>query len=182
MSAVFFLLLLSAVNTAIVALIGISFLMSRDGELPPRFQKLNEFGVPNLGLLVATIIPAILVLAVKDVSGLADLYAVGVVGAIATNLGACSTDRKLGLVASGKRTLMFCDLSHHAWPSSFHFLPGERSPRPGSSPAPCSSSACSCAVWPANMRNGPKRRKVGGGCAMTGSASRPPSPITTFTL
>jgi amino acid transporter/nucleotide-binding universal stress UspA family protein len=105
-SLVFGFLLLSAVNTAIVALIGISFLMSRDGELPPRFQKLNEFGVPHLGLLVATIIPAILVLTVRDVSGLADLYAVGVVGAIATNLGACSTDRKLGLVA-WERTLMF---------------------------------------------------------------------------
>jgi amino acid transporter/nucleotide-binding universal stress UspA family protein len=105
-SLVFGLLLLSAVNTAIVALIGISFLMSRDGELPPRFQKLNEFGVPHLGLLVATIIPIILVLVVSDVSGLADLYAVGVVGAIATNLGACSTDRKLGLVI-WERTLMF---------------------------------------------------------------------------
>jgi amino acid transporter len=105
-SGVFGLLLLSAVNTAIVALIGISFLMSRDGELPPRFQKLNEFGVPHLGLLVATIIPAILVLVVRDVSGLADLYAVGVVGAIATNLGACSTDRKLGL-GPWERSLMF---------------------------------------------------------------------------
>lgn len=105
-SVVFGFLLLSAVNTAIVALIGISFLMSRDGELPPRFQKLNEFGVPNLGLLVATAIPIILVLVVKDVSGLADLYAVGVVGAIATNLGACSTDRKLKLV-TWERALMF---------------------------------------------------------------------------
>ena len=105
-SVVFGFLLLSAVNTAIVALIGISFLMSRDGELPPQFQRLNEFGVPNLGLIVATVIPAILVLAVKDVSGLADLYAVGVVGAIATNLGACSTDRKLGL-ALWERNLMF---------------------------------------------------------------------------
>jgi nucleotide-binding universal stress UspA family protein len=80
--------------------------MSRDGELPPRFQKLNEFGVPNLGLLVATLIPMSLVLAIKDVSGLADLYAVGVVGAIATNLGACSTDRKLGL-ATWERGIMF---------------------------------------------------------------------------
>jgi amino acid transporter/nucleotide-binding universal stress UspA family protein len=105
-SAVFGLLLLSAVNTAIVALIGISFLMSRDGELPPQFQKLNEFGVPNLGLTVATIIPAILVVAVRDMSGLADLYAVGVVGAIATNLGACSTDKKLNL-AVWERVTMF---------------------------------------------------------------------------
>jgi amino acid transporter/nucleotide-binding universal stress UspA family protein len=105
-SFVFGLLLLSAVNTAIVDLIAISFLMSRDGELPPRFQKLNQFGVPNLGLIVATIIPAILVVAVKDMDGLADLYAVGVVGAIATNLGACSTDSKLRLV-TWERLLMF---------------------------------------------------------------------------
>lgn len=80
--------------------------MSRDAELPPQFQKLNEFGVPNLGLIVATVIPAILVWAVGDMSGLADLYAVGVVGAIATNLGACSTDKKLGLVR-WERILMF---------------------------------------------------------------------------
>jgi amino acid transporter/nucleotide-binding universal stress UspA family protein len=105
-SAVFGLLLLSAVNTAIVALIGISFLMSRDGELPPQFQKLNEFGVPNLGLIAAAVIPAILVVVVKDMSGLADLYAVGVVGAIATNLGACSTDKKLRL-ATWERVTMF---------------------------------------------------------------------------
>ncbi|MGP8198419.1 MAG: universal stress protein [Limisphaerales bacterium] len=103
---VFGFLLLSAVNTAIVDLIAISFLMSRDGELPPRFQKLNQFGVPSLGLMVATIIPIILVVVVQDMSGLADLYAVGVVGAIATNLGASSTDRKLGL-GTWERTLMF---------------------------------------------------------------------------
>jgi amino acid transporter/nucleotide-binding universal stress UspA family protein len=105
-SLVFGLLLLSAVNTAIVDLIAISFLMSRDGELPPRFQRLNQFGVPNMGLIVATAIPAVLVLAVNDMGGLADLYAVGVVGAIATNLGACSTDRKLGLV-TWERSIMF---------------------------------------------------------------------------
>jgi amino acid transporter len=73
-TGVFGFLLLSAVNTAIVDLIAISFLMSRDGELPPRFEKLNGFGVPNLGLIVATIIPAILVVAVKDIAGLAELY------------------------------------------------------------------------------------------------------------
>src|SRR5580700_6275104 len=106
-SAVFGLLLLSAVNTAIVDLIAISFLMSRDRELPAAFEKLNRFGVPNVGLIVATIIPALLVVAVQDVAGLADLYAVGVVGAIATNLGATSTDKKLDL-RLWERTLMFC--------------------------------------------------------------------------
>jgi amino acid transporter len=106
-SIVFGVLLLSAVNTAIVDLIAISFLMSRDGELPKRFERLNPFGVPTLGLIVAAIIPAVLVVAVKDMAGLADLYAVGVVGAIATNLGATSTDRKLDL-ARWERVLMFC--------------------------------------------------------------------------
>ena len=106
-TAVFGCLLLSAVNTAIVDLIAISFLMARDRELPGNFEKLNRFGVPNLGLLVAATIPAILVVAVKDMAGLADLYAVGVVGAIATNLGATSTDKKLDL-AGWERNLMFC--------------------------------------------------------------------------
>lgn len=45
--------------------------------------------------------------AVKDIAGLAELYAVGVVGAIATNLGAKSTDNKLNL-ARWERALMFC--------------------------------------------------------------------------
>ncbi len=92
------LMLLSEANTAIVDLISIQFLMSRDGELPPLFQKLNKFGVPNIAMVAAAVIPAILVVLVKDMAGLADLYAIGVVGAIATNLGASATDRKLGLV------------------------------------------------------------------------------------
>jgi len=100
-------LLLSAVNTAIGGLIAIFFLLSRDGEIPPQFEKLNSFGVPAFGLIIATIIPAVLVIAVKDIAGLADLYAVGVVGAIATNLGATSTDKHLDL-ARWERILMFC--------------------------------------------------------------------------
>jgi amino acid transporter len=106
-TAVFGFLLLSAVNTAIVDLVAISFLMSRDRELPAKFEKLNPFGVPKLGLIVAAVIPAILVILVKDMAGLADLYAVGVVGAIATNLGATSTDKELDL-ARWERSLMFC--------------------------------------------------------------------------
>jgi amino acid transporter/nucleotide-binding universal stress UspA family protein len=105
-SVVFGLLLLSASNTAIVDLIAIQFLMSRDRELPKIFQRLNKWGVPSAGMLLATIVPMLLVVIVKDMSGLADLYAVGVVGAIATNLGATSTDRKLS-IKSWERTLMF---------------------------------------------------------------------------
>ena len=105
-SIVFGLLLLSASNTAIVDLIAIQFLMSRDRELPKIFQRLNKWGVPSAGMLLATIVPMLLVIIVKDMSGLADLYAVGVVGAIATNLGATSTDRKLS-IKSWERSLMF---------------------------------------------------------------------------
>src|SRR3989441_8269035 len=96
-SVVFGLLLLSVVNTAIVDLIAIQSLMSRDRELPNIFQRLNKWGVPSAGMLLATLVPMLLVIAVKDMSGLADLYAVGVVGAIATNLGATATDRKLSI-------------------------------------------------------------------------------------
>jgi amino acid transporter/nucleotide-binding universal stress UspA family protein len=105
-SIVFALLLLSAVNTAIVDLIMIQFLMSRDRELPAIFQRLNKWGVPSAGMLLATIVPMSLVILVKDMAGLADLYAVGVVGAIATNLGATATDRKLSM-KPWERTLMF---------------------------------------------------------------------------
>jgi amino acid transporter/nucleotide-binding universal stress UspA family protein len=105
-SIVFAMLLLSAVNTAIVDLIMIQFLMSRDREVPAIFHRLNKWGVPSAGMLLATLVPILLVLLVKDMAGLADLYAVGVVGAIATNLGATATDRKLS-IKSWERALMF---------------------------------------------------------------------------
>jgi amino acid transporter len=105
-SIVFGLLLLSATNTAVVDLIAIQFLMARDREMPSLFQRLNRWGVPAYGMILAAVVPAALVIAVKDLAGLADLYAVGVVGAIATNLGATSTDRQLA-IKWPERTLMF---------------------------------------------------------------------------
>ncbi len=105
-SIVFGLLLLSATNTAVVDLIAIQFLMSRDREMPSIFQRLNRWGVPAWGMILAALVPGILVLAVRDMAGLADLYAVGVVGAIATNLGATSTDRQLA-IRRPERLLMF---------------------------------------------------------------------------
>src|SRR4029077_10086166 len=44
---VFFLLLLSAANTAIVATIGLLYMMARDGEMPRQFKRLNRNGVPT---------------------------------------------------------------------------------------------------------------------------------------
>lgn len=96
-SGVFALLLLSAVNTAMIALISLFFVMTRDGELPDFFQKLNRFGVPHYSTLVALLIPIFVLLFISDVASLANLYAIGFVGAIAINLGATSTNFKLDL-------------------------------------------------------------------------------------
>ena len=96
-SIVITLLLLSAVNTAIIALISLLYVMARDGELPSFFQKLNRFGVPTYGTLVTFIVPIILLVLVSDIAGLASLYAVGFVGAICVNLASTSTNFKLEL-------------------------------------------------------------------------------------
>jgi len=96
-SLVFALLLLSAVNTAITDLVSIQFMMARDRELPPILGGLNRWGMPVLPLLIGSIIPALTVLAFPDVSQLADLYAIGVVGAVAVNLGSCSTNTRIEL-------------------------------------------------------------------------------------
>ncbi len=91
------LLLLSAVNTAISALIGLMYMLARDREMPQPFTKLNRHGVPRLPLAVATVLPAILVLLADNLSSLADLYAIGVVGAITVNLGSCCFNQRLQL-------------------------------------------------------------------------------------
>lgn len=96
-SIVFGLLLISAANTAIIDMIAILYLMSRDGEMPKAFGRLNRFGVPVLPLLVATALPIVISLIQHDVARLAAFYAIGVVGAITINLGACATNRALGL-------------------------------------------------------------------------------------
>lgn len=105
-SLVITLLLLSAVNTAMIALSSLLFVMSRDGEMPLFFQKLNTFGVPKYALSVAFLIPVGILMVVSDVAGLANLYAIGFVGAIAVNLGATSTNFKLPLTKP-QRVCMF---------------------------------------------------------------------------
>lgn len=91
-SFVFAILLLSAVNTAVSALVSLIFVMSRDGEMPAIFQKLTPFGVPKYPLVVAAGASALVLFFVHDIAALADLYAVGFVGAIATNLGVNASD------------------------------------------------------------------------------------------
>lgn len=99
-------LLLSAVNTALVALTSLLFVMSRDGELPTSFQKISRFGVPFYSLMISTVGPIVILLFVNDLIALADLYAVGFVGAIATNLGSTSLDSSVPL-SKKERYLMF---------------------------------------------------------------------------
>jgi amino acid transporter/nucleotide-binding universal stress UspA family protein len=96
---VFGLLLISAVNTAIVALIGVIYMMAQDGEMPPQFARLNIHGVPRIPLIVAVVIPILVLAITRRFEALAGLYAIGVVGAISVNLGACTFNKRLGLRA-----------------------------------------------------------------------------------
>ncbi len=91
------LLLLSAVNTAIGALIGLSYMMARDGEMPRNLTRLNSHGVPWIPLGLAAAMPFLVAASATNLESLAGLYAIGVVGAITVNLGSCVFNPKLGL-------------------------------------------------------------------------------------
>ena len=105
-SVVFAALLLSAVNTALADLVSIQFMLSRDKELPHALSGLNRFGMPMIPLVVSAVIPAVVVLIFSDVTKLAALYAIGVVGAISINLGTTSTNKELPL-GRFERAFMF---------------------------------------------------------------------------
>jgi nucleotide-binding universal stress UspA family protein len=102
---VFGLLLFSAVNTAVVALIGVIYMMAQDGEMPKQLARLNSHGVPRIPLFVAVVIPIVVLAVTRNFESLAGLYAIGVVGAIAVNLGSCTFNKKLDL-AWWQRLLM----------------------------------------------------------------------------
>ena len=91
------LLLLSAVNTAVSALIGLFYMMARDGEMPRGFGKLNPHGVPRVPLMLAAALPFAVTAFAPNLEALAGLYAIGVVGAITVNLGSCTFNRSLGI-------------------------------------------------------------------------------------
>lgn len=103
---VFAILLLSAVNTALVALVSLLFVMSRDGEMPEAFQSLTPFGVPRYPLLLSVIAASTILFFVHDIVSLANLYAVGFVGAIATNLWANASDYSLPM-SKTERVIMW---------------------------------------------------------------------------
>ena len=92
---VFFFLLLSAANTAIVAMIGLLYMMARDQEMPRQFKRLNSHGVPTWPLAIAIGLPVVVLLFASNFTALAGLYAIGVVGAITVNLGSCTFNRTI---------------------------------------------------------------------------------------
>ena len=92
---VFALLLLSAVNTAVAALIGLLFMMTREGDMPRSFARLNTHGVPVIPLAIAVGLPIVVLVLTDNFEALAGLYAIGVVGAICVNLGSCSFNMKI---------------------------------------------------------------------------------------
>ena len=89
--------LLNATNTAVVAMIGLLYMLGRDREMSRTFTKLNSFGVPYLPLIAATVLPMLLVAFSTQITDMSDKYAIGVVGAITVNLGSCAFNKKLKL-------------------------------------------------------------------------------------
>ena len=92
---VFGLLLISAVNTAVGAMMSVQYTMSRDNELPRMLARLNTFGVPWLALIPAVVVPVLILSIFQSLSTLGDLYAIGVVGAITINISSVVVNRKL---------------------------------------------------------------------------------------
>lgn len=91
------LLLLSACNTAIMGVISIFFLMAKDKELPDVFGQLNRYGMPWFSLAVGVAMPVTVLAFEHEVEHLAALYAIGVVGAITINLGACCFNKSISI-------------------------------------------------------------------------------------
>lgn len=92
---VFGLLLLSAANTAIMAKVSVLYSLAHDRELPPRIAVLNYSGVPVVALVIACVLPVLVLAVERDVARLAELYAIGVCGAVTINVLCCLVNRAL---------------------------------------------------------------------------------------
>ncbi len=126
----FALLLFSAVNTAVAAMIGVTFMMANDNEMPRSFTRLNRHGVPLIPLLIAVGLPVVILLVSPGLEALAGLYAIGVVGAIAVNLGSCAFNRALPMgwparLLMGATFLLLCGVEltlAHTKPDALFFV------------------------------------------------------------
>ncbi len=92
---VFGVLLLSAVNTAMNAVIGVIYMMSLDGDLPRPLTRLNHHGVPVWPLVLSVGLPIVILMIATSFEALAHLYEISVVGAIAVSLGSCAANFRL---------------------------------------------------------------------------------------
>ncbi len=104
---VFAFALLSAVNTAVAAMIGLLFLMCREGDMPRSFARLNSHGVPMVPLAIAVGLPTIVLLIAHDFEMLAGLYAIGVIGAICMSLGCCAFNKNISMNWAERGMLLF---------------------------------------------------------------------------
>ncbi len=94
---VFGLLLLSATNTAVMAMVSVLFAMAQDRELPRPLTKLNYSGVPWIALVVSVVLSIAIVLIERRPEKLAELYIIGVCGAITSTVMSCALNRKLDI-------------------------------------------------------------------------------------
>ncbi|MBM4108136.1 MAG: amino acid permease [Phycisphaerae bacterium] len=94
-AVVFGLLLLSAANTAVMAMVSVLYAMAHERELPKGLTRLNYSGVPWIGLVVSLVACAGVLLIEHDVQILAELYVIGVCGAVTTTVLCAGANRGL---------------------------------------------------------------------------------------
>ena len=92
---VFGLLLLSATNTALMAMVSVLFALAQDRELPKRLTRLNYSGVPVIPLVIAIVVPIGVIAVEQDVTVLAKLYVLGVCGAVTVTLISTGVNKNL---------------------------------------------------------------------------------------
>ncbi|MCW5754357.1 MAG: universal stress protein [Phycisphaeraceae bacterium] len=92
---IFGLLLLSAANTAVMATVSVLYSMAQDREMPRPLTRLNYSGVPWVGLITACVAPLAVLAITRDVAVLAELYVIGVFGAVTTSVMALAMNRAL---------------------------------------------------------------------------------------
>jgi amino acid transporter/nucleotide-binding universal stress UspA family protein len=99
---VFALLLLSATNTAVMAMVSVLYAMAQDQELPKPLTKLNYSGVPKTGLVLSCAAAVAVIFIERRPEKLAELYIIGVCGAITVSVASCAVNEKLDLKRSSR--------------------------------------------------------------------------------
>lgn len=101
----FGLLLLSATNTAVMAMVSVLYSMAQDRELPRPLTRLNFSGVPWIGLLTSVGVSIAVIAVERDVTVLAKLYVLGVCGAITVTVASTAMNRVLDIGPRSRKGL-----------------------------------------------------------------------------